>query len=113
MNEEGTKARRHAGTEGKISARGVDWERIRARLAAEDGPTYWRSLEELSQSPEFMDMVDREFADGTSEWTDDVSRRRFLKLMAASMALAGIEGCSRQPEEKIVPYVRQPEQIVP
>jgi len=44
---------------------------------------------------------------------DPIERRSFLKLMAASMAMAGMAGCTRQPAEQIVPYVRQPEEIVP
>jgi Fe-S-cluster-containing dehydrogenase component len=43
---------------------------------------------------------------------DEPARRRFLKLMAASAALAGA-GCSGPPPEAIVPYVRMPEQDVP
>jgi len=48
-----------------------------------------------------------------SPWDDEPSRRRFLKLMGASIALAGMSGCTRQPLEKIVPYVRAPEDLVP
>ena len=76
----------------------------------------WRSLDELAGTPAFAEMVAREFPDAASEWTDGPSRRNFLKLMAASLALAGVSGaagCSRKPEEKIVPYVRQPEELVP
>jgi molybdopterin-containing oxidoreductase family iron-sulfur binding subunit len=54
-----------------------------------------------------------EFPAGAAEWPNEFSRRRFLKLMAASAALAGTVGCTRQPPERIVPYVRQPEELVP
>ncbi len=54
-----------------------------------------------------------EFAQGASEWPTDLSRRRFLQLMGASIALAGGAGCTRNPPEKIVPYRDQPEEIVP
>ncbi len=73
----------------------------------------WRSLEEWAGTPEFEEFVHREFPDRATEWTDPVSRRRFLTLMGASIALAGMQGCSQAPPEKIVPYVRQPEEIVP
>ena len=55
----------------------------------------------------------REFPAQASEWLDPVGRRGFLKLMGASMALAGATACTRQPDELIVPYVRQPEDVVP
>ena len=54
-----------------------------------------------------------EFGAGAGEWPNELSRRRFLQLMAASIALAGGSSCTRQPPEKIVPYLRQPEEIVP
>src|SRR3954454_8654318 len=75
----------------------------------------WRSLDELAGTAAFEEMVHREFPDAASEWNDGPSRRNFLKLMGASLALAGIAGagCTEKPEEKIVPYVRQPEQLVP
>src|SRR6476620_1112503 len=74
----------------------------------------WRSLDELAQTPDFEEMLHREFPSAASEWTDETSRRSFLKLMASSMALAGIAGgCTRTPEEKIIPYVIPPEQLVP
>src|SRR5271157_876947 len=77
------------------------------------GPEYWRSLEELAGSEEFQEMLHREFPKGASEWLDDFSRRGFLKTMGASLALAGLTGCTRMPITEIVPYVRQPENVVP
>src|SRR5438552_2658254 len=75
--------------------------------------SYWRSLEELAGSDEFQAMIQREFPEDASVWLDPVGRRQFLKLMAASLAFAGLSGCTRQPPEKIVPQVRMPEQYVP
>src|SRR5262245_5879783 len=86
---------------------------IRTRLDGLEGRAYWRSLEELSNTPEFRDYVHREFPHQASEFADPAGRRQFLKLMGASLALAGVSACTRQPEERIVPYVRQPEEIVP
>ena len=86
---------------------------IRTRLAGLEGRAYWRSLEELSDTPEFREYLHREFPAQASEFTDAAGRRQFLKLMGASLALAGVSACTRQPEEKIIPYVRQPEEIVP
>jgi len=91
----------------------LDLETARARIAETHGPQYWRSLEELAGSEEFQEMLHREFPKGASEWLDDVSRRGFLKLMGASLALAGMTGCTKQPVEPIVPYVRQPEELIP
>ena len=86
---------------------------IRTRLAGLEGRAYWRSLEELSETPEFRDYLHREFPVQASEFTDPAGRRQFLKLMGASLALAGVSACTRQPDEKIIPYVRQPEEIIP
>jgi molybdopterin-containing oxidoreductase family iron-sulfur binding subunit len=78
------------------------------------GAGYWRSLEERAANEEFLEgSLHREFPPLASEWDDGVSRREFLRIMAASMALAGLGACTRQPLETIVPYVRQPEQLVP
>jgi MoCo/4Fe-4S cofactor protein with predicted Tat translocation signal len=86
---------------------------VRQKLAAAKGKHYWRSLEELAETREFHEMLHREFPRQASEWTDEVSRRNFLKLMGASLAFAGLTACTRQPVENIVPYVRQPEDLVP
>jgi molybdopterin-containing oxidoreductase family iron-sulfur binding subunit len=72
---------------------------------------YWRSLDELADTPEFQDWLHREFPQGASEMEDGHSRRQFLKLMSASFALAGVAtlgaGC-RKPEEHLEPYGQQP-----
>lgn len=77
------------------------------------GKQYWRSLEELAETEEFQELLHREFPENATEWNDPVGRRKFLKLMGASFALAGLTACTRQPAEYIAPYVRQPEELVP
>jgi len=91
----------------------LDLVQVRADIEKKNGPEFWRSLEELAGTTEFQEMMHREFPKGASEWLDAVSRRGFLKLMGASMALAGMTACTKQPLEPIVPYVRQPEELVP
>ncbi|MGB9197397.1 MAG: TAT-variant-translocated molybdopterin oxidoreductase [Terriglobales bacterium] len=91
----------------------LDRATVEQHLAETKGPEYWRSLEELAGSPEFREMMHREFPKGASEWLDAVSRRGFLQLMGASLAMAGMTGCTKMPIEEIVPYVRQPEQLIP
>jgi molybdopterin-containing oxidoreductase family iron-sulfur binding subunit len=86
---------------------------LRARLDGTRGREYWRSLESLAETPEFKEFLHREFPQNASEWLDPVGRRNFLKLMGASLALAGVSACTRQPNEELVPYVRQPEELVP
>src|SRR5579863_7746398 len=109
--DENAKQRREEVCPGKKSS--LDLDAARAALAETKGPEYWRSLEELAGSPEWQEMMHREFPKGASEWLDSVSRRGFLKLMGASLAMAGMTACTKQPLEPIVPYVRQPEELVP
>jgi len=87
-------------------------EAARAKLAGQKGKTYWRSVDELADTPEFREMVGREFPAQAAEWIDPVSRRGFLKVMSASLALAGLSGCTKQPDEPIYPYVKEPEDLV-
>src|SRR5689334_6060996 len=72
----------------------LDLNAARAEIdkAGKTGPEYWRSLEELARSPEFQDALKREFPKGASEWLDTVSRRGFLRVMGASLGLAGMTG---------------------
>ncbi len=91
----------------------LDLATAKAQIEETTGPEYWRSIEELAGSEEFQEMLHREFPKGASEWLDGLSRRGFLKTMGASLALAGLTGCTRMPITEIVPYVRQPENVVP
>src|SRR5262245_15993926 len=74
---------------------------------------FWRTLEEQAGDPAFQERLYNEFPSQVEAITDPVARRTFLKLMGASIALAGVAGCTRQPLEQIVPYVRQPEELIP
>ncbi|WP_407175028.1 TAT-variant-translocated molybdopterin oxidoreductase [Bradyrhizobium sp. STM 3562] len=75
--------------------------------------TYWRSLEELAESPEFVALVERQ-APRFRDVVNAFDRRRFLQLMAASMALGGLSGCGPEVEQRqLLPYVEQPENVVP
>jgi MoCo/4Fe-4S cofactor protein with predicted Tat translocation signal len=73
----------------------------------------WRTLDELAGDPAFQQQLINEFPSQVEAITDPVARRTFMKLMGASLALAGVAACTRQPAESIVPYVRQPEQLIP
>jgi molybdopterin-containing oxidoreductase family iron-sulfur binding subunit len=91
-------------------------QQVRERLSAATGKKYWRSLEELIDEPGFEELLENEFPAGVAELSraeDGLSRRNFLKLAGASMALAGLSACTRQPAEAIVPYIRQPEDLIP
>src|SRR5947209_6714620 len=91
----------------------LDLAAIRAKLDGERGQHYWRSLEEVADTEEFKQLLHREFPPGASEWLDGLSRRSFLKMAAASLALAGLTACTKQPTHQILPYVKQPEELVP
>ena len=90
----------------------IDLGAVRSKLP-QAGTHVWRSLDEVAGTPEFQQYLHREFPTNASEWLDPVGRRSFLKLMSASMALAGVTACTVQPQELIVPYVRQPEEEIP
>jgi molybdopterin-containing oxidoreductase family iron-sulfur binding subunit len=87
---------------------------VRARLDGKTGRRYWKNLDELADTPAFQELMQEEFPRqaGAGEWVDPVSRRGFLKVMGASFALAGLAGCTKQPDEPIFPYVKQPEDLV-
>jgi len=97
--------------------RHINFKLLRDRvLGADEARTpkqYWRNLEELADSPVFEEFVRREFPQQAEEWNNPVERRTFLKLMGASLALAGLSGCVIQPPEKVIPYVKQPEEETP
>ena len=90
-----------------------DLDALKAKLQGKSGRAWWRSLEELAETPGFTALLAREFPSHAAEWDEGFSRRRFLELASASLALGGLAACTRQPREKIVPYVKQPEEILP
>src|ERR1700733_8771424 len=92
--------------------RPLDLAAVREKLKSKTGKQYWRTLEELADDPPFEQLVHREFPRQAAEWDNSVDRRDFLKLMAASLAFAGLSGCGKAPEEHIIPYVKQPDGLV-
>ena len=97
----------------KDAVGGKDWAELRARLESARGPRYWRSLKEVAETDAFQKLLEDEFPSQASEWNDPLGRRRFLKLMGASLALAGVSSCTRQPAETIVPFARTVEATIP
>ena len=92
---------------------GTDMAALRRKLAGRSGRHYWRSLEELADSDDFQRLLEEEFPRLAPLWEGRVSRRGLLGLMAASLALGGLTGCKPQPEERIAPYTRRPEDLLP
>src|ERR1700675_258071 len=93
-----------------MSSEKIDIATARTRLEALRGREYWRSLEELLETEDFREHLHREFRVPIDS---GVNRRELLSLMGASIALAGLTGCTRQPTEKIFPYVKAPEELLP
>jgi molybdopterin-containing oxidoreductase family iron-sulfur binding subunit len=110
MSSEVGKSTMHHDTDNGVAA--MTLAQVREQLKGKKGKRYWQSIDELAGTPEFAEAVAKEFPDAAAEWVDPVSRRGFLKLMGASMALAGLAGCTKQPDEPIYPYVKQPEDLI-
>ena len=91
----------------------LDLAAVREKLATGKGKGYWRSLEELAGREDFHALMEREFPHTAPRDMTPLSRREFVRLMGASLALAGLAGCAFQPAEKILPYVEQPENLIP
>jgi len=77
-----------------------------------NGKEYWKNIDQFADTPEVKQLLQEEFPGNAEDISDPVSRRKFLGLMSASLAFAGLASC-RRPVEKIVPYVQAPENIVP
>ena len=86
---------------------------MRDKILSEGGKQYWRSIDEFVDAPEFEEFVKREYPVHSEDWDKSFSRRNFVKLMGATLAFAGLSGCVIQPAEKIVPYVRPNEDMLP
>ena len=91
----------------------TDLQVLREKLAAGDGPRFWRTLEEAAETDELKEYIEQEFPGLSGQVPQGVDRRSLLKVMAASLAMAGAAACTKQPKELIVPYVRQPENVIP
>jgi MoCo/4Fe-4S cofactor protein with predicted Tat translocation signal len=97
----------------------IDLQAVRAKLAASGGKKFWQSLLELAGTPEYRQFLENEFPYDPERETpaesagNGMNRRDVLKLAAASAALAGLSACTKLPTEKIVPYVKPPEEIIP
>jgi MoCo/4Fe-4S cofactor protein with predicted Tat translocation signal len=85
---------------------------LEAARAALDVKAGWHGLEKAAAQPGFDRRIEQEFPAQASEWVDPVSRRGFMKLMGASLAMAGLAGCTKQPDEPIYPYVKAPEDLI-
>src|ERR1700678_4351162 len=98
----------------QISPAKLTLDEVRAKLEGKTGRRFWKNLDELAETPAFHELMREEFPRqaGAGEWVDAVSRRGFLKVMGASLALAGLAGCTKQPDEPIYPYIKQPEDLV-
>ena len=86
---------------------------LKDKILRQNGKEYWRSVEEFVDAPEFEEFVKHEYPEQAEEWDNSLSRRNFVKVMGASLAFAGLSGCVIQPAEQIVPYVNQPEGLIP
>jgi MoCo/4Fe-4S cofactor protein with predicted Tat translocation signal len=91
----------------------VDIDVARANLARMGKKRLWQSLEELSDTKLYREFLENEFPANARKDAEGINRRDVLKLMAASAAMAGLSACTKLPTERIVPYVRPPEEIVP
>ena len=92
----------------------IDLAAIRERVDTDAGKHFWRGLEELAETPEYVSFLHHEFPHDPQKESGTITRRDAIKLMAASAAMAGLTACTKLPTEKIVPYAAQPpEQFIP
>src|SRR3984957_19993294 len=94
---------------GSAAKPGMTLGTARAEL---DSAAGWQGLDKVATQPGFDRRVEQEFPAEAHEWVDPVSRRGFMKLMGASLAMAGLAGCTKQPDEPIYPYVKAPEDLI-
>ena len=86
------------------------WKKALAQLHGQGGRRFWRGLDELADSPDFRKALATEFPGLASlDW----QRRDVLRAFGASLALAGLAGCEANPDDRAMPYVVDPEHLVP
>src|ERR1700685_249048 len=90
----------------------LDMDAARAKLAQENGKRFWQSIDQLAETKEYREFLENEFPHDPEKDQDGINRRDVLKLAAASAALAGLSACTKLPTQRIVPYVKAPEEIV-
>ena len=112
MSGNANKTGKAVNQEARNASKPLSLAAVREELKSVKGKRYWRSVDELADTAEFQAAVEREFPGSAQEWVDPVSRRGFMKLMGASLALAGLSGCTKQPDEPIYAYVKQPEDLI-
>ncbi len=112
LNTENNKFIEEMSSEASVSS-AAKFASIRDSILEQNGKDYWRSIEEQADTPEFRKFISEEYPHEIEEWDNSLSRRNFVKVMGASLALAGLGGCVIQPPEKIVPYVRPVEGMLP
>jgi molybdopterin-containing oxidoreductase family iron-sulfur binding subunit len=86
---------------------------VRAALAGVHGAEYWRTLEALAARPDFQVFLRQEFPSQAERFARPLERREFLRLMGASLGVAGLAACTRQPDETIVPFASTSEYTIP
>jgi molybdopterin-containing oxidoreductase family iron-sulfur binding subunit len=91
----------------------IDLDAVRAKIAQGGGKRFWQSLDELAETKEYREFLENEFPANVDKEPNGIDRRGVLKLMAASAAMAGLSACTKLPTEKIVPYVKPPEEVIP
>lgn len=91
----------------------LNFQAIREKLSKLNGANFWRSMDEVAETPEFKKFLENEYPYEAADFSTPMERRHFLKVMGASLLMSGLAGCKPQPLEKIVPYVKAPEEIVP
>ena len=92
---------------------GTPAERSVSGPVFQGSPFVWKGLEELAGAAPAAEVSSHEFLERVEEWLNGPNRRDFLRVSAASLALAGVSGCAYQPAESIVPYVQAPEEVIP
>lgn len=90
-----------------------DMDAMRAKLTQEAGKRFWQSIGQLEETKEYREFLENEFPHDPEKDSGGINRRDVLKFAAASAALAGLSACTKMPTQKIVPYVKPPEEIIP